>query len=96
MKPIDADEIIKNLEAMKEFGYDSIAISGMVDGLSKAKELEQEFKENGKWIKKIEHGVYWYVCSKCGEDVPKNRFGNDYFSHYCPCCGVCMESEEAE
>lgn len=96
MKPIDADEVIKNLEAMKDFGYDSIAIDGMIDGLSKASTIEQDFKEHAKWVKIIDHGVYWYICSKCGENIPKNRFGNDFFSKYCPFCGSRMEIGEDE
>lgn len=44
-----------------------------------------------KWIKKVEHGCYWYICSCCKEEVSKNNYGHDYFSQYCPSCGCKME-----
>jgi len=49
--------------------------------------------KTGHWEKTIEGHCYWYKCSCCGTKVPKNEWGNDYFSPYCPNCGVKMESE---
>jgi len=58
--------------------------------------LEEEYKEpkTGHWEKTIDGHCYWYKCSCCGTKAPKNEWGNDYFSPYCPNCGAKMESEE--
>lgn len=45
---------------------------------------------HGKWIKMVEKGCYWYACSKCGHDIPKNQWGTDWFSDWCPNCGARM------
>lgn len=45
----------------------------------------------GYWKRKVEYGVYWYVCSECGNELPKSRCGTDYFSDYCPDCGAMMD-----
>lgn len=48
----------------------------------------------GRWEKAFDEHSYWYKCSCCGEKIPKNFYGNDYFSLYCPECGAKMEVEE--
>lgn len=51
---------------------------------------------HGKWIRKENTKVYWYACSLCGEKVPKNEYGNDYWSDYCPRCGTIMDLGDDE
>lgn len=48
----------------------------------------------GKWKRKENTKVFWYACSLCGEKVPKNEHGYDYFSDYCPNCGAKMGDKE--
>lgn len=55
----------------------------------------EHFKEDrkGKWVKRIESGMYWYECSACGGDVP--RGGRHYrFTDFCPNCGADMRGNE--
>ena len=53
----------------------------------------------GKWIRIESDGTYgtcyWYACSSCHNRAPKSQYGTDYFSPYCPACGMpmCFESE---
>jgi len=54
-----------------------------------AKALEQESK-TGHWEKTTDGYCYWYKCSCCGTKTPKNEWGSDYFSSYCPECGIKM------
>lgn len=52
-------------------------------------------ENTGHWEKTHDEYSYWYKCSRCGEKIPKNAFGSDYFSPYCPECGCkMMEVEE--
>lgn len=48
---------------------------------------------HGYWKREVEDGVYWYVCSECGNEVPKSRWRTDYFSDYCPNCGAMMDMD---
>ncbi len=48
---------------------------------------------HGRWVKQVENGMYWYVCSECGEEVPKTRYKHDFFSDYCPNCGAKMDGD---
>ena len=48
----------------------------------------------GRWEKAFDEHSYWYKCSCCGEKIPKNFYGNDYFSSHCPNCGAKMEVED--
>lgn len=49
---------------------------------------------HGFWKKEIEDGMYWYVCSECGHEIPRDRYKHDWFSAYCPACGARMDMEE--
>lgn len=51
---------------------------------------------HGKWERKENKKVYWYACSLCGEEVPQNEYGDDYFSDYCPNCGAKMDLGDDE
>lgn len=51
---------------------------------------------HGRWIRKEDDSCYWYECSGCGEKLAKTQWGNDYFSAYCPNCGVLMDKEEEQ
>lgn len=45
---------------------------------------------HGEWTKQVEDDHYWYECSECGGVVPRTRYGNDWYSDYCPNCGADM------
>jgi len=50
--------------------------------------------KSGKWKKTTNRYSYWYECSACGCKVPKNEWGAEYFSPFCPECGAAMEVDE--
>ena len=84
-------------EAIRNKLYDADAIT--MDGVAILNNFPATKVEpiiNAFWKKRIGHGVYWYACSECGEDVPKNRYGHDYFSRRCPHCGAHMDFESEE
>jgi hypothetical protein len=47
----------------------------------------------GEWVRKYDDKIncYWYECDQCGEYRPRNQFGNEYNSNYCPNCGARMK-----
>ena len=47
------------------------------------------------WKRIEKDGMYWYACSHCGGDIPRDRYKSDLFSDFCPNCGSEM-SEEVE
>jgi len=49
--------------------------------------------QHGQWIKKHDDMCYWCACSECIEVKLQNIYGGDYFSNYCPGCGVEMDAE---
>ena len=40
-----------------------------------------------RWTKQTDGYTYWYGCPYCGQKVPKDAWGNNYYSPYCPECG---------
>ena len=51
----------------------------------------------GKWTKKFmqlgDQAVYQYVCSECGGCTPKDMFGSEVLSGWCPWCGAAMKTD---
>lgn len=74
-------------------GLTEIAFSGLrgrIDALSSVTPQQK----NGRWEKAFDEHSYWYRCSCCGEKIPKNYWGHDYFSPYCPECGAKMQESD--
>ena len=46
------------------------------------------------WEEKEKDGVSRYACSVCGEHTPKDRWGQEWHSNFCPNCGADMRSRE--
>lgn len=85
---IDADEMIKNLAAMRDtLGYDAISIDGMIKGLLDSPKIDAEIVVHGHCV------INWLGdchCSNCNGYI-------DYTSKYCNWCGAKLdESEERE
>lgn len=69
--------------------------------------LEEPERKKGKWITMSDtDGVYW-VCSECGEDIPRIAHFNPQFdlfprlesidkTYFCPNCGARMGREGEE
>lgn len=47
----------------------------------------------GRWERKCDGVCYWSECSNCGEYPPKNRYGQEWLSGFCPSCGAVMKGE---
>lgn len=70
--------------------------NGICDDTDRLRELPTIEPKHGKWIKMSDrYGVYW-VCSECGEDLPRfpEVLGSGLHSiertNCCPYCGVMM------
>ena len=46
---------------------------------------------HGRWMKKHDAVMYWRQCSECGNIMPRNVYGNEWNSPYCPNCGAKMD-----
>ena len=99
---IDAQEYAKELANEMDWPgrhpeFISAIECAMAD-LSDMPHIEAEPVKHAKWEKVIRtdsdgYDTYWFRCSECYEDAPKNRYGHDYFSKRCPRCGSYMTSE---
>lgn len=93
MRLIDADEMIKNLKAMKTM-YDAIELDGMIKGLEESKTVDAEPVRHGRWEIVIVSTSNPYEseieekCSLCGRFV--QRYGTQPQDNYCPNCGAKM------
>ena len=47
----------------------------------------------GRWIQKVEDGMYFHECSLCGGEVTYTHCGFEMFSTYCPNCGAKMDGD---
>lgn len=95
-------DMLDRIKKLRECGkFKSSFYGSKLFDKEKAKDKSQ-YKEDkkidvGKWIRIESDGTdgtcYWYACSACHNKVPKNEYGSDYFSSYCPACGSKMRLE---
>ena len=45
----------------------------------------------GEWTRKHDDVCYWFECSICGHYPPKDRWGSEWISWFCPECGAKMK-----
>lgn len=65
------------------------------------KTLEDVNFKRGRWIVVDEElndcdghrTFYWYECDNCGARPPKDQWGHEWHSNYCPNCGAKMDKE---
>jgi predicted RNA-binding Zn-ribbon protein involved in translation (DUF1610 family) len=107
---IDADALTEILEKMPAIGFKNIdnqtytlVLLAQVFNIIEQQPTIEERKK-GKWIKMSDaDGVYW-VCSECGEDIPRAPHYNPQFdlfprlesiekTNFCPNCGADMRGE---
>lgn len=98
MRLIDADEMIKNLKAMKTM-YDAIELDGMIKGIEERKTVDAEPVRHGRWIHCKGKSNLWY-CSECGEKINYNQKRRTYnikkrpvyeVNKRCRACGAKMD-----
>lgn len=77
-----------NKEYRHQYANDMIKIAIAIFPATEAEPVVNAF-----WKKRVSHGAYWYACSNCDEENPRDRYGHDYFSRRCPHCGAHMDFE---
>ena len=90
---IDKKELIQRI---KQEPTDGMLTEEILTAIDEIEIADVAKFRHGKWERKENTKVYWYACSSCGEDVPKNEYGDDYFSDYCPNCGAKMDLGDDE
>lgn len=77
--------IIYHLKKVKaETGLDPYNALHLVELLGMVK------VRHGEWVQRCDDNCYWYVCSICEQEPPRNNWGHEYHSAYCPSCGAEM------
>lgn len=103
MRLIDADVLTKEIKRLSVV-MDSPYWEGRKDGredaliyISKQRTVDAEPVRHGRW-KEVEKDLYFYYigCSSCKGRVPKDEYGNNYYSEYCPNCGAKMDLGDDE
>lgn len=58
----------------------------------------QPEQKKGRWVEaENKWGGIEVICSECGEEIPRDGWGNAKWCNYCPNCGARMlEGEEDE
>ena len=67
-----------------------------VKALMDMPENEGEPENTGSWIRIDDGDVYHYECSECASELPRNTYGSDWFSAYCPACGARLSGPGTE
>ena len=68
--------------------WDTLGVLSVID---ETPTEDVDVARHGSWVLDDDVSSYRYSCSCCGELVPKSRYGDDYFSVYCPGCGARMD-----
>lgn len=53
-------------------------------------------ERRSKWVRKQDEVCYWYECMVCHEQPPRDRWGQEWHSNFCPSCGAEMDFCEEE
>ena len=89
---IEREALVKAISEMEVAGVFTAAFkNSILEIISEQLAANVAEVRHGKWMK-VSNGVaYWHVCSECMKSIPKEEYGNDYFSNYCPNCGAKMD-----
>lgn len=93
---VDRDEGIKmGAELAAMHGSDAtsqelekVFFDGMEEGYKMGR---SGFEKRGQWVKRHDEICYWVVCSGCEMRLPRDEWGQEWRSPYCPNCGAKME-----
>lgn len=89
---IDADKLKKQLDTV----YNEMANEKERKGLRLARwflisaPTVSADRPHGEWQRFDDEYGYWIGCSNCKEYIPKDKYGNDMYTDYCPNCGALM------
>lgn len=95
---IDAEIFAKRIKASPAF--EKMAFEGellqrvVLDLLGNTPTADVEEVKHGEWKKVSNTKVYWYICSVCAEEMPRNKYGGWSFSSFCPDCGAKMDGQK--
>ena len=69
------------------------------DIMESIEELPSAEPKTGRWVRKEKEindcdgyrAYYWYECDNCGARPPKDQWGHEWHSDFCPNCGAIMK-----
>lgn len=78
--------------------YSKEYIKGWEDGVKAQYEATIDAVQ-GEWVRKEKEindcdghrAFYWFECDQCGSRPPKDTWGHEWHSNFCPNCGARME-----
>lgn len=71
--------------------YSTMMMYEIADEIEDAPAADVAPVRPGKWLKKHDSIMYWHECSECGERRPRNFYGYEWDSPFCPSCGARMD-----
>ena len=95
-KYVSVDELKRRIAAEVEKDGNHVAaamgkwVCAVADEMPAADVAEERL---GQWVRREDEITYWYECSICHNDPPRNNYGHEYFSLYCPACGAKMDGK---
>ena len=85
------DNVVGGMKRINEY-RDSTEHNDYLDGISTAIATVEDIPSAdavGEW--KPFDGGKWTGCSNCKGDIPKDKYGIDMYTDYCPNCGARMK-----
>ena len=78
------------LEKAKKHQNNPFGASLIIAEIEKADGVDVK---QGYWKRETNKVCYWYVCSECRDEIPRNKYGGWSFPEYCPNCGARMDGD---
>ena len=73
--------------------FEDLNVPKLLDWLNSQPTADVVEVKRGYWKREDNKVCYWYVCSECRDEIPRNKYGGWSFPNYCPNCGARMDGD---